>query len=74
MNRKNSALRVAFLTGSSFDEQDAKMQGELKKRAIRRIQREVRYPVVENSTNPDIIFRVIRREGGGWMMRKHERR
>lgn len=71
MNRKNSALRVAFLTDSYFDREDAAKRGELKKRALRVIQREVRYPVVENSTSPDIILRIIRRGGDkGWMLRK----
>lgn len=74
MNRKNSALRVAFLTDTAFQRANEQALGALKKRAIRRIQREVHYPVVENSTYPDIVFRILRKEGGGWMMRKHERR
>lgn len=73
MDRRNSALRVAFLTDFQFQKQAQEHQHELKKRAIRRLQREIRYPVVENSTHPDIIFRVIRNEAGGWKLRKHTR-
>lgn len=74
MNRRNSALRVAFLTDWQFQKQEQEHQQELKKRAIRRLSREIRYPVVENSHQPDIIFRVIRNEEGGWKLRKHDTR
>ena len=74
MNRRNSALRVAFLTDSAFDKANAESHGALKKRAIRKLQRDARWPVVENSHQPDIVFRTIRNPAGGWMLRKHERR
>lgn len=70
MNRKNSALRVAFLTDTAFQREDYLKSGMLKKRAIRKIQHEVHYPVVENSTAPDIVFKILRVPGGGWMLRK----
>jgi hypothetical protein len=40
MNRRNSALRVAFLTDTAFQREDQQKRGALKARAIRRIQRE----------------------------------
>lgn len=71
MNRRNSALRVAFLTDFQFQRLSEKQQQEAKKRALRAIMRQVRYPVVENSTSPDITFQVMRRGGdNSWMLRK----
>jgi len=71
-NRRNSALRVAFLTDFQFGKLAEDQQQNLKKRAIRCIERQVRYPVVENSAYPDIVLKIIRREDGdkGWMLRK----
>lgn len=70
-NRRNSALRVAFLTDSRFDQLNRECNGELKKRALRVIMRHVRYPVVENSNNPDIMFYILRAPGSkGFMLRK----
>ena len=59
-NRKNSALRVAFLTDSSFQAANEAAKGALKKRALRVIERNVRYPVVENSNYPDAVFYIRR--------------
>lgn len=68
---KNSALRVAFLTDSRFDKEDALANGNLKKRALRCIHRQVRYPVVEHSTAPDVYFYIMRQPGSqSWMLRK----
>jgi hypothetical protein len=71
-NRKNSALRVCFLTDSRFDEENRRANGALKKRALRQIQRIVRYPVVESANFPDVCFRVYRVGDGSkqWMLRK----
>ena len=71
-NRRNSALRVCFLTDSRFDQENQRTNGALKKRAIRQIQRIVRYPVVENSFAPDVCFRIYRVGDGSkqWMLRK----
>lgn len=73
-NRRNSALRVCFLTDSRFDAEDRRSNGNLKKRALRCIQRNVRYPVVEYSgDHVDAVFYILK-EGSNWVLRKQKRK
>lgn len=71
-DRRNRALRVCFLTDSRFEQENRQSGGKLKKRALRQIERIVRYPVVESANFPDVCFRVYRVGDGSkqWMLRK----
>lgn len=72
---RNSALRVAFLTDSRFERENAASGGKLKQRALRCIMRQVRYPVIENSDRPDAVFYIQRLEGSkGWKLVKRQER
>lgn len=69
--RRNSALRVAFLTCPAFQALIPRAQQAQKKQALRVIMRQVRYPVVENSNYPDILFYILRLPGSKrFMLRK----
>lgn len=73
-NIKNRAIRVAFLTNDIFQKENEASGGALKKRALRVVSRNLRYPVVESSDKPDIVFYVIRQPGSrSWMLRTEKR-
>lgn len=68
---KTRPMRVAFLTDTSFSRENALKAGQLKKRALRAIQRKFRKMVVEDSDNPDIIYKVYREPGSkSWALRR----
>mgnify|MGYP001610610173 CR=1 FL=1 len=56
---KNTAIRVAFLTDYRFARLDKLEQEKIKKRALRFMQRNLRYPVVENSSTPDGVYLLV---------------
>jgi len=56
---RNTAIRVAFLTDYRFQKLDVQQQQKIKKRALRWLERNMRYPVVENSHSPDGVFYVV---------------
>ena len=69
--KNHRAVRVAFLTDTAFrNENDAKL-GALKKRALRAIMLRSRTAVVEDSTNPDLVFAIYREAGSkSWCLRR----
>lgn len=68
---RNRALRVAFLTNSAFQLENALAKGALKKRALRVIERNIRHAVIESSDQPDVIFYIQRVPGGkSWQLRR----
>lgn len=69
--RKAKCVRVAFLTDSSFRRDNERMNGALKKRALRELQKRHKLPVYEDSTFPDIVFTVYRLPGSkSWCLRR----
>ena len=65
------AVRVAFLTDTAFRKEDDFKLGALKKRALRAIMLKSRSAVVEDSTNPDLVFAIYREAGSkSWCLRR----
>lgn len=68
--RKVRDVRVAFLTDTSFALANSRSAGALKKRALLAVQKKCRVRVVEDSSNPDIIFTIYRLPGSkSWCLR-----
>jgi len=68
---RKSAVRIAFLTDSAFDRQDAAKLGALKKRALRVMMQRLRTYCVEDSNNPDVVFEVRRLAGSkSWCLHR----
>lgn len=68
---RNTAVRIAFLTDSRFQQEDRASGGRLKKRALRVIERNLRHAVIEDSFRPDAIFYIIRSGSGKqWCLRR----
>ena len=60
---RQSAVRIAFLTDSTFEKANEEKLGALKKRALRVMQQRLRTFCVEDSNNPDVVFEVRRLPG-----------
>lgn len=68
---RRSAIRIAFLTDSAFDEQNRAKLDALKKRALRVLMLKSRTFCVEDSNNPDVVFEVRRLAGSkSWCLHR----
>ena len=68
---RKSGIRIAFLTDSTFEKENAEKLGALKKRALRMMMQRLRAFCIESSDQPDVVFEIRRLAGSkSWYLHR----